>query len=136
MRIFFVHGGFAENFGRIEYALLNSAYDVEEANLRHKVKLMTVIKTLIAVRSVYNSDLVFCYFASRHSFLPTVFAKLLGKRTIVVTGGYDTANMPDIGYGLLRGGIRRVPERFVVRTILRLSNLVLKFSEFSAREAI
>ena len=135
MRLLFVHGGF-QTFARYEYELLKSAYNVKEANLRHKLKLVTVIKSVMAVKSVYNSDLVFCYFASLHSFLPIVFAKLLKKKSTVVVGGYDVANMPDIGYGLMRGGMRRGIGRFVVRTILRLADLVLTFSKFSATEAI
>lgn len=136
MRIFFVHSGFGESFSYTEYRLLECVYNVEEADLRHKMKLVTFAKTLMSLKSVYRSDLVICYFASLHSFLPTVFAKLLRKKCIVITGGYDVANMPEVGYGLLRSGIRKMPARFVVRTILRLADLILTFSKFSAREAI
>ena len=38
----------------------------------------------------------------------------------MVIGGFDTANMPDIGYGHQRGGLRRLASRWIFRRATRL----------------
>jgi len=75
---------------------------------------------------------VFCWFASWHSFAPVLFARCHGKPSIVVIGGYDTANVPQAGYGSQRGGARR----FLSRTIIRHASHLVTNSEAARREAI
>src|SRR2546423_15449416 len=53
---------------------------------------------------VRRHDLVFCWFASWHSLLPVVAARIQRKPSAVVVGGYDVANVPQAGYGSQRGG--------------------------------
>ena len=62
-----------------------------------------------------RADLVFGWFASWHTFLPITLAWLLRKPSVLIIGGFDTANMPDIGYGFQLGGARRALSRFVMR---------------------
>ena len=65
---------------------------------------------LAVVRGVLRADLVFGWFASWHTFFPITLAWLLRKPSVLVIGGFDTANMPDIGYGYQQGGLRRWAE--------------------------
>ena len=58
-------------------------------------------------RAVRSSDLVFGWFASWHTALALRFARALGKPSVLVFGGFDTAALPEIGYGSQRGGVRR-----------------------------
>ncbi|HEY8770606.1 MAG TPA: glycosyltransferase, partial [Thermoleophilaceae bacterium] len=64
--------------------------------------------------------LVFGWFASWHTFLPVTLAALLRKPSVMIIGGFDTANMPDIGYGYQQGGIRRWASRWIMRRATRL----------------
>src|SRR5512145_2936689 len=50
-------------------------------------------------RAVRRSDLVFGWFASWHTFWPVTLAWLMRKPSVLVIGGYDTANLPDVPYG-------------------------------------
>lgn len=58
-------------------------------------------------RAVRSSDVVFGWFASWHTALALRFARALGKPSVLVFGGFDTAALPEIGYGSQRGGVRR-----------------------------
>ena len=62
-----------------------------------------------------RADLVFGWFASWHTFFPITLAWLLRKPSVQIIGGFDTANMPDIGYGYQQGGLRRWASRWIMR---------------------
>jgi glycosyltransferase involved in cell wall biosynthesis len=72
------------------------------------------------LRGVLRADLVFGWFASWHTFFPITLAWLLRKPSVLVVGGFDTANMPDIGYGYQQGGLRRIASRWIMRRAGRL----------------
>ena len=74
-----------------------------------------VVNLVRLAREVARSDLVFGWFASWHTFLPVLLARLLRKPAVMVIGGYDTACMPEIGYGLQQRGAMRVVSRWVMR---------------------
>jgi glycosyltransferase involved in cell wall biosynthesis len=57
---------------------------------------------------VMQHDLVYCWFASWHSLLPVLLASAQGKPSVIVVGGYDTANVPEARYGSQRGGLRKI----------------------------
>ena len=71
-------------------------------------------------RKVRDSDVVFAWFATWHTLAALIFARLLGRPSVVVTGGFDTANVPEIGYGAQRGGPRRWMARWIARHATRL----------------
>jgi glycosyltransferase involved in cell wall biosynthesis len=52
------------------------------------------------------------------------------KPSVMIVGGFDTANMPDIGYGYQQGGIRRAASRWIMRRARRLATN----SEYSLSE--
>jgi glycosyltransferase involved in cell wall biosynthesis len=126
-RILFVHNQLTR-FVQIDRDLLADNYAVTE---RHEAGLRHLCPAKIR-RAVAAHDAVFCWFASWHSFLPLRFARRLGKPSIVVVGGYDTANVPEAGYGAQRGGVRR----FISRTVIRSATHLIKNSEAARREAI
>jgi glycosyltransferase involved in cell wall biosynthesis len=82
------------------------------------------------VAAVWRSDLVFGWFASWHTFWPITLAWLLRRPSVLVIGGFDTAGMPEIGYGLQQRPVMRHVSRWVMR---RASRLVTN-SEYSLRE--
>jgi glycosyltransferase involved in cell wall biosynthesis len=82
------------------------------------------------VRAVRNADLVFGWFAAPATFGPITLASVLGKPTILNVGGFDVADLPEIGYGSQRGG----PRRIVAGWTMRRATRVLVPSEFSLRE--
>jgi glycosyltransferase involved in cell wall biosynthesis len=84
------------------------------------------------MNKINECDLVFGWFASWHTFLPMLLAKLLGKPSILVIGGYDLAKMPSIGYGHQRGGFKK----WISRWTMKLADRLITNSEYSRREAI
>jgi glycosyltransferase involved in cell wall biosynthesis len=124
-RILFVHNG-PTQFVQLDLDELRERYDVTECYLRSR--WINAVSMWLQVRT---HDLVFGWFASWHTFLPLLFARVLGKPSLLVIGGYDLANMPDIGYGHQRGGVKK----WVSQRTMHLANSLVTNSHFSRREA-
>jgi glycosyltransferase involved in cell wall biosynthesis len=67
-----------------------------------------------------HADVVFGWHASSHTFLALSLARLMRKPSVLVIGGVDTARMPEIGYGMQRGGPRRWIARWTIANATRL----------------
>jgi glycosyltransferase involved in cell wall biosynthesis len=125
-RILFVHNS-PMSFVAIDLALLRERYEVTELFLPG-----WRLSPARVAKGVLQHDLVFGWFASRHSVLPVLLARLLGKPSLLVVGGYDVASLPEIGYGHQRGG----PARWVSRLAIHSATHLLTNAEFSRREAV
>lgn len=130
MRILFVHNG-RERFVLDDLRLLQESHSVTD--WRQGGRLFNVARLLRLVRS---HDLLFCWFASWHSFLPVLLAHRLGKPSIVVVGGYDTANVPEAGYGSQRAGLSHFMPRFISRTVISNATKLITNSEAAKREVV
>ena len=60
-----------------------------------------------AMAKVGDCDAIVGWFASWHTALALRFARMRRKPSLLIFGGFDTAAMPEIGYGSQRGGVRR-----------------------------
>lgn len=125
-RLLFVHNR-RSTFVQIDLDLLREKYDVTEWYRREQMPNLSNLRQAVA-----NSDLVFGWFASWHTFYPVMMAKALRRPVVLVVGGYDTANMPEIGYGSQRGGLRRLVTRWTMQHADRL----ITNSSFTRAEAI
>lgn len=81
-------------------------------------------------RKVGECDAIVGWFASWHTALALRFARMRGKPSLLIFGGFDTAAMPEIGYGSQRGGVRRR----LVRSTANLATRLVTNSESSLRE--
>ena len=130
-RILFVHNRKA-SFVAIDREVLAGRYEVEDWYQPGRVP--NVVKLIPAV---VRADLVFGWFANWHTFLPITLAWLLRKPSVMVIGGFDTANMPDIGYGHQRGGVRRWGSRWIMKRARRLiTNSAYSLSEIERNTPI
>ncbi len=123
-RIFYAHSRKA-SFVAIDREILAERYEIEDYYQPGRWP-----KPLQLIAGVWRADLVFCWFASWHSFFPVTLAWLLRKPSVQIVGGFDTANMPDIGYGHQQGGLRRWASRWIMRRATRL----VTNSEYSRSE--
>ena len=123
-RILYVHSRPA-SFVAIDRDILAERYEIED--LYQPGRWPNPVKV---VGGVLRADLVFGWFASWHTFFPITLAWLLRKPSVMIVGGFDTANMPDIGYGYQQGGIRRAASRWIMRRARRLATN----SEYSLSE--
>jgi len=111
------------SFIRVDRELLAERYEIDE--LRQPGRSANPLAVLSRVR---RADLVVGWWASWHTFLPFTLGWLLRKPSLLIVGGFDTANMPDIGYGYQQGGMRRTLSRWVMRratTLVTNSNYSL-----------
>jgi glycosyltransferase involved in cell wall biosynthesis len=124
VRLLYVHSRKA-SFVAIDRDILAERFEVED--LYQPGRLPNPVKV---VGGVLRADVVFGWFASWHTFVPITLAWLLRKPSVLIIGGFDTANMPDIGYGYQQGGLRRWASRWIMR---RASRLITN-SEYSLSE--
>lgn len=115
MRVLFVHTGLTR-FIRLDRDLLASRFEVSDW-----VQAGRWVDLPGLTRAVGESDVVFGWFASWHTFWPSVVAALRGRPTVLVIGGYDVSRMPEIGYGNQRDLIRRVASRLAIRNATALT---------------
>lgn len=123
-RLLYVHSRRA-SFVAIDRAILAERYEVDDLYQPGRRP-----NPLAVVRGVLRADVVFGWFASWHTFFPITLAALLRKPSVLIVGGFDTASMPDIGYGYQRGGLRRWASRWIMRRARRLATN----SEYSLAE--
>jgi glycosyltransferase involved in cell wall biosynthesis len=114
VRLLYVHSRKA-SFVAIDREILAERFEIEDLYQPGRVP-----NPVQVIRGVIRADLVFGWFASWHTFLPVTLAWLLRKPSVMVIGGFDTANMPDIDYGHQRGGLRRHASRWIFRRATRL----------------
>jgi hypothetical protein len=81
-------------------------------------------------RAVGECDVVVGWFASWHTALALRFARARRKPSVLVFGGFDTAAMPEIGYGSQRGGVRRR----LVSSTAKLATRLVTNSNYSLGE--
>ncbi len=126
VRILFVHNG-RERFVLDDLMLLSQVAQV--ADWYQPRRQFNPVRLAQMVRS---HDLVFGWFASWHTLLPVLLARAAGKPAVVVVGGYDTARLPEAGYGSQRGGL----PRWVARTVISQATHLIVNSQAARREAI
>jgi glycosyltransferase involved in cell wall biosynthesis len=108
-RVLFVHSRRA-SFVAIDRKILAERYEIEDLYQPGRLP-----NPIAVIGGVARADLVFGWFASWHTFFPITLAWLLRKPAVLIVGGFDTADMPDIGYGHQRGGLRRWASRWIMR---------------------
>jgi len=126
-RILFVYDRVLSTFVRADLDWLGERYDLQP--WRQPGRWVNLARLS---RAVHWSDIIFCWFASWHAYFPLLLARHFRRPSIIVTGGYDVACLPEIGYGTQRGGIRR----WIVSASLRRASKVLAFSNSAREEAI
>lgn len=121
-----VHQRF-QPFVRSDYRILESEYDTEEYLYRLDGWPWKVVQWWKLFCKARNADLLFSWFMDDYSVLAAFIGKWLGKKTIVVTGGADACDFPEIEYGHLGKRSARWKARFTIKH----SSKVLMFSRFS-----
>lgn len=107
--------------------LLRERYEVREWFQRGRA-----FNPFALMQAIRECDVVFGWFASWHTFFPVQFARVFHKPAVLVVGGYDSANMPEIGYGNLRGGFKAR----ITRATMQNATALITNSNFTRAEVI
>jgi glycosyltransferase involved in cell wall biosynthesis len=101
---------------------------IDSAMGRGRSAVFNLIKLhLKIIASVISSDAVFYWFADYYTYLPTLVAKLIGKKTFVIAGGFDVAYIPEV-----KSGARTRKGRwFMVRNTFRSVDHIFPVSNYA-----
>jgi len=108
-----------------QFAYVNSVAIPKNRNI-YSISIL-VCKIFIGI---CKNNFTYCWFAELPAYVAVFFSKLLNKKCIVVVGGYEVANVPDIGYG----GMLNPKNVRKVKYILRNADITLAVSESNKRE--
>jgi glycosyltransferase involved in cell wall biosynthesis len=108
--ILFVYSHFS-SFVSSDYDALSSVHKVKKYNFKAKKSLFRIgiellKQFLFLLLNIWKYDAVFIWFADYHSMLPVLFARIAGKKSFVVIGGYDVTYLPEFNYGSFNNPIR------------------------------
>ncbi len=125
-RLLFLHNG-QERFVQQDLQLLQSDFQVTDFYMPNKFP-QNGFKLWQAIQA---ADVIFIWFASWNAFWAIQIANLFNKKSVLVVGGYDTANLPIANYGSQRGGLTK----WMSQNTMKTADLILPFSEYSRSEA-
>ncbi|MDQ6749487.1 MAG: glycosyltransferase, partial [Actinomycetota bacterium] len=123
-RILFAHSRRA-SFIELDRRLLTERYEVSD--LYQPGRWSNPLRVLRAVR---GCDVVVGWWAHWHTLWPITLAWLMRRPSVLIVGGFDTANLPEIGYGHQQGGARK----WVSRWIMRRAGVLATNSHYSRGE--
>ncbi len=125
-KVLFLHNGL-ETFVKIDFELLSEFADVTDFYVKKKFP-MGFLSYIVGIRSC---DIVFCWFASWNAFWAIIISRIFRKRSVLIIGGYDLANIPEANYGHQRNLINK----WISRLTIRLASALVTNSNFSQYEA-
>ena len=127
MKIYFVHQGLL-SFVKKDLEILRQKHELRTANNFNA----TILKVPANLLGVLWCDVVFCWFGSPRFIVPIGLGRLLGKRVVIVAGGYDVASLPEIGYGNMRGGVIAA----IQKQLFKIGHNIICISESNRKETI
>jgi len=100
--------------------ILSEHYNITKYKFESSKKIFKMISEQIKLKiflltNIWKYDLIYCWFADYHSFLPILFAKIFRKKSFLVLGGYDVAYIPEIRYGSFSNPLRAFFTRFSIK---------------------
>ncbi|MCF7832533.1 MAG: glycosyltransferase family 4 protein [Candidatus Marinimicrobia bacterium] len=103
-----------------DVAILEKKYQVIRFTYKGKGDLPSNILAQLSLkiwllRHIWTSYAVYVWFADYHAFLPVLFARIFRKKSFVVEGGYDTANLPEFNYGSHTSPLRSVLSTYAMK---------------------
>ena len=128
LKVAFIYYSSLSSFIKNDYNILSRHFNVREVNIKG-IRDMPKL-----ARSIVWCDLSFVWFAGEHAFPAVVLSKVLGKKCLVVAGGYDVAYMPELNnYGQFAKGWNK---KFYTRFALNNADKILAVSHYIKGEVL
>ncbi len=119
------------SFVRNDRNILEKFADVTIIPIPTKRNIFKIVSLAYKVFvGVCKNDIIYCWFAELPALLAVFFSKLLHKKSIVVVGGYEVANLPEIKYG----GMLNAKNVKKVKYILHNTDLTFAVSKSNKNE--
>lgn len=133
LRILFVRPSKAPFIER-DLEILMKNYETKTCDIFERGRgIYNSVKAFLRLaKGVIWCDIAYCWFADIYTLWAVRLCRLLGKKSIVVVGGYETAYLPDFNYGLMKNE----KTRKMVRRIFYLADKLLPVSEFIKNEML
>ena len=128
VKILFVYTDFS-SFVKYDLEVLQRHFDV----IPHQwTRTRDIKNVLLVIWHILRTDLSFTWFAGGHAARVVFLSKLFGKKSVVVIGGYEVADVPEIGYGAM---IDPKSAR-KVKYVLENADKILSVSKFNKNEIL
>jgi len=103
---------------KTDYTILSKYYDVKKYKFESSKNIFKMtseqIKLIIfLILNIWKYDLIYCWFADYHSFLPILFSKIFKKKSIIIVGGYDAVSIPELKFGVFYKENKKIRILFV-----------------------
>ena len=120
---------YLSSFIKADLKILKRHFDVKAIQWTRTRDIKNMLRIMWCI---FRTDLSFTWFAGGHAARVVFFSKLFRKKSIVVVGGYEVANVPEINYGLMTSpkSARRV------KYVLENADKVLTVDDSLKMEAI
>lgn len=107
--------------------ILSELFHLSHYSFKMSKKIIPFIKEFFrliffSIFKIPSYDIIYCWFADYHSFFPILAGRLYGKKTYIVSGGYDATAIPEIKYGVF---LKRNFRAFCARTSFRFADFIL-----------
>ncbi len=127
--ILFVYVNYS-SFVKADFEILSTFANVTKYQFRPgkgiiRTGIELVKEFIYLIFNGFKYDIVFVWFSDYHSMLPVLFAKILGKKSFVVIGGYDVSTLPEYSYGAFSHPIRA----FFTRNTFKYVSICLPVAE-------
>ena len=135
-RILFVYTSFS-SFVETDYKILSKFADVKQYKFASSKKIFKMIFEQVKLKiflliNIWSCDIIYCWFADYHSFLPILFSKLFKKKSMLVLGGYDVTYIPELKYGSFSTPLRS----FCAKYSMKMATVNLSVSDYIQKEAL
>jgi glycosyltransferase involved in cell wall biosynthesis len=132
MRITFV-GPAQSRFVQNDITILSARHELHviDSNMgRGSSAALNLIKLHFKIiESLLGSDALFFWFADYYTYIPTVIARLAGKKVFVIAGGFDVAYIPEV-----KSGARTRRGRwYMVRNTFRKASHIFPVSNYALK---
>jgi glycosyltransferase involved in cell wall biosynthesis len=124
------------SFVKLDEKILSEEFDLVKFQFRYR-KGWKVIPELFrqlwfVLGRIWTTDMIYIWFADFHAVIPTVAGRVLGKKVVIVVGGYDAANRKDLYYGAKTKLIGRISARLS----LKFASHLLPVTKFTMDDLI
>ncbi|GEM_PF-246997 len=128
MKITFA-GPLISTFVKNDVTILRQEHEVDAIDVvlgKGKMAVLRLVKLHLRIMSsLMTRDALFFWFADYYTLIPTLFARMIGKKVFVVAGGFDITFIPELGIGARTRPLRW----FAVKNTFRLCDFIFPVSQ-------